>query len=468
MSTAFHPFKHLTPFVLSLLLSLSPGLSPFMLPSAGAEEMAAADGNAVLAQHLEAARGYMQTSQWSFANYEWRAVLTQSPQNVEANVGLAEALLKSGFPGDAVRHLEETRRFVSKLSIELAYGKALETVGNVMGAKAVYQRNLERVPLESESFGRLVALLPLLPDTEREALRDDLAQKSAEALRQGRDALKKRNYNLAAAGYKIGTALKPTIGDVNDYGLALLLMGQYEEARHQFERVQRNQANRWEVYANAAFAALGRGNPHEAAVNLEKALGLCRDDSKKSLLYNDLGFIYENQSKWQKARNAYEKAIEMNPGFTKSKLNLAYAYQKDMAYPEAIRVYQGILASDPGNTKVLNRLGFVYELANKNRQALQAYQKAIAANPREQDGYYNLAILYKKLGKTKQADLAYKRLMEIEFTKMETAKDGAKERKTGTPAVVEAAAGQESRSTDGRQLLDYVDVFFLSSAAPSS
>lgn len=465
MSNAFNPFKRLIPFaLLSLLLGTFPGIFPLSPPPAAAEAIGGEEGDAaILNQHLEAARGYMQTKQWSFANYEWRAALAQNPQNVEANLGLAESLMKSGFPKDALHHLEATRQSVDKLSIELAYGKALETVGNVMEAKAIYQRNLERLPLEAESFRRLLALLPTLPETERETLRNDLAQKAARAIQQGREALKKKNYNLAAAGYQIGIIMKPTVGDVNDYGLSLLLLGQYEEARQQFDRVQRNQANRWEVYANAAFAALGRGNSHEAATNLEKALGLCRDDSKKPLLYNDLGFIYENQSKWQKARNAYEKAIELNPAFTKSKLNLAYAYQKDMAYPEAIRVYQDILSSEPGNAQVLNRLGFVYELANKNRQALQTYQKAIAAAPRDQDGYYNLAILYKKLGRTKQADLTYKRLMEIEFAQMETTKD-----RNGTSSAIGTVADKKSRQSSGQQLLDYVDVFFLSSAAPST
>lgn len=416
----------------------------------------AAEPSPLLIQHIETAKGYMNANQWNYANYEWRAALTQDPQNVEANIGLAETLLQGGFIPDAVKHLESVRQSISKLSLELEYGKALEMAQDFVTAEKVYLQNLERVPLEPKSFTRLIAILSSLPEAERVSLQAYLEKTTNYAAEQGRVFLRKKNYAEAARHFEISTMLKRSITDLNDYGLSLLLLGRYDEAFQQFNMLKHAKLDNWELYANSAFVALGQGNPFEAATNLEKAIGLCNVPAKKPMLYNDLGFIYENQNKWQKARNAYARAVALDPSFTKAKLNLAFAYQKDMAYADAIKTYQEILLQEPENATVLNSLGFVYELANKERLALQAYKKATDVKPFEQEGYYNLAILYKKMGKNKESDMAYKDLMDIEFNKMEAGK--TKNNKLSGNAL-SSKDSKDSRDSKNR-LLDYVDVFF--------
>lgn len=407
--------------------------------------------------HIDAAKSYMATEQWNYANYEWRAALMEDPSNTEAHVGLVEALLRSGNAKDAAYHLSEVRRTLDKLSIELAYGKTLETLGKPVEAERIYLRILERVPLDSDAYGRLISLMGYLPSSKQKSLKAFLERKAEQTATQGRLALKHKQYTEAVENFAISTRYNPNIQDLNDYGVALLLLGHYDEAHQQFSLLKQAESQQWEIYANAALVALGKGRSTEATAQVERAITLCQDASKKPLLYNLLGFVYENQSRWPKARNAYERAIELAPGFKKAKLNLAYVYQKDMAYAEAIAAYRDMLRTEPRNAILWNRLGFVYELANKERQALDAYRKATAASPRDEEGYFNQALLYRKMGKTKAADLAYKKVMSLEFSVLEAGKA-----KQG--AALSNVSSSDKVNTPDRdpkmKLLDYVDVFF--------
>lgn len=413
-------------------------------------------------EHMDAAKSYMATEQWNYANYEWRAALMENPQNTEAHVGLVEALLRSGNAQDAARHLSEIRRTMDKLSIELAYGKTLETMGKPLEAERVYLRILERVPLESNTFNRLISLLAYLPASKQKSLKAFLERRAQQAAAQGRLALKQQKFDEAIENFAISTRYDPNIRDLNDYGVALLLLGHYDEAHQQFDQLKQTESRQWEIYANTALVALGKGRSSEAATQVERAISLCQDASKKPLLYNLLGFVYENQGRWPNARNAYERAIELHPGFTKAKMNLAYVYQKDRAYGQAIAAYREMLRAEPRNATLWNRLGFVYELANKERLALDAYKKAAEADPYQEEGYFNQAMLYRKLGRTKAADLAYKKVMNLEFAVLEAGKTGSQ--KSPSPEAVSNAATPVKQSDQTRdpklKLLDYVDVFF--------
>jgi tetratricopeptide (TPR) repeat protein len=406
----------------------------------------------LLKQHAASAREYMNSQQWDYAGYEWRAALSQNPKDPEANIGLAESLMRSGLSADAIRQLEEARKNITNnLPLELAYGRALELVQQNDKAMQIYLSNLNRLPLEAESFRRLVALAPKLPDTDRKKLENQLSKIALEASKNGRKALQEKQYQRAANYFAVSTVYFPNLSDLNDYGVVLLLLGQYDAANQQFGLLHRAQSAKWEYFANASFVSLGKGKTAEAAATMEKAIGLCPDTAKKALLYNDLGFIYENQGKWQKARSAYERSVELNPGFTKAKLNLAYAYQKDMAYENAIHTYRDILRKESSNPMVWNRLGFVYELAHREKQAISAYRHATELNPDDKEGFYNLAILYRKMGETQAADREHRRMMSIEFRQIENGKD-----------INPVTRGQVR---DPRvRLLDYVDVFLTEPA----
>lgn len=400
-------------------------------------------------QHIDSAKDYARAGQWNYASYEWRAALSENPQSLPAIMGLADTLMQSEYPGEAVRFIEEARKTVQNKFLEQLYGKALEKAGRVADAERVYLHIMERSPLEVATYQRLMAIRPSLPPDDQKILSGYLEKTAAIASQSGRQALKTGLYDQAAANFAISTAYAPNGQDLNDYALVLLLSGQTEKALRQFGMLQKEQKESWQSYANLALVALGKNQPGLATQQMEKAISLCQDPAGKPMLYNNLGYIFENQSKWPEAINAYQHAMELNPRLIKARMNLAYAYQKNMDFKKSIETYRALLLEDPNNTVVMNKLGFVYELAHQERMALSMYRRAVEAKPAEQDGYYNLAILYRKMDKPVLADAEYKKLMELKFHQIEAGKGADKlARKSPT-----------ERSANLR-LLDYVDVFF--------
>ena len=393
----------------------------------------------------------MEAEQWEYAGYEWRMALEKNPGNMAAHIGLTEMLMKSGQTAEAVRHVEQARKHIAKLPLELTYGQALEKNRQFVKASNLYRAILGKIPLESNSFNRLIAIKPLLPVSEQKALKAYLEKGAQSASRHGEESLKAQKYQAAVNYFRISTAYAPNVTDLNNYGAALVLLGRYNEADEQFDKLKKAESSKWQYYANAAFAVLGQGNAHEAGISMENAIRLCADAPKKPYLYNDLGYIYESQGKWDKARTAYEHAIELNPRFTKARFNLAYVYQKERHYEEAIRLYRQMLSQDRKNTKILNQLGFVYELAHEDRKALSVYHQAAKLNPREKDAFYNLSLLYRKLGETKDADKAFKKMMAIEFDQLEGDKANAQNQRSAN----------NSRQNGASRLLDFADVFFV-------
>jgi tetratricopeptide (TPR) repeat protein len=407
-------------------------------------------------QHIETAEGYANAGQWSYANHEWRAALAENPESLTAHVGLAQTLMQSGQNKEAVKHLQAARKHIHKLTLDLTYAEALRRIGENEQTANLYRAILEQAPMNIEAFRQLADLLPSLQETQQKAIRQYLDRRAIDASIKGRVAIKEGNYPAAVESFAISTAYAPKSRDVNDYAVSLMLLGRYEEALAQLGKIQELQAPTWQHQANLALVNLGKGQPERAGTDIERAIGQCANDSQKALLYNVLGFIYENQSKWLKARNAYQRALELEPGLIKARMNLAYAYQKDQAYPEAISTYRDLLLREPNDISLWNRLGFVYELSNKERLALLAYKKATELAPNDPEAHYNLTLLYKKMGKQKESDLAYKSVMRIEFQKMEA---GERELSTLKATGTGRQSGSNERNPKHR-LLEYVDVFF--------
>lgn len=415
-------------------------------------------------QHLEAAEGYANVGQWSYANHEWRAALAENPDSVPAHIGLAQTLMQSGQNKEAVRHLQDARKNIHKLTLDLTCAEALKRAGQTEQSANLYLEILEKVPKNGEAFRQLTYLLPDLKEHQQKTVKTYLEQRVTDASIKGRVAVKEGNYPQAVESFEISTAYAPKSRDFNDYAVSLMLLGRYDDALIQLDKIQELQALNWQHQANLALANLGKGQPERAGSDIERAIAQCANHSQKALLYNVLGFIYESQSKWLKACNAYQRALELEPGLIKAQMNLAYVYQKDQAYPEAINTYRDLLLREPRDISLWNRLGFVYELANKERLAILAYKKATELTPNDPEAHYNLTLLYKKMGRKKESDLAYKNVMRIEFQKMEA---GERELSTLKTSGTGRQSGSNERNPKHR-LLEYVDVFFSSASTDAA
>lgn len=372
---------------------------------------------------LESARRFMREEQWDAANFEWRRILETEPGNVEATVGLAAVLLRTGFAQEALTVLEAIPPEKRVLSGDLTLARVYAALNDWDKSREVNSKILLKVPFQIDAFRELNASREHFSGAARQSLEKDLALLANAAKAQGETMIKAKKYSQALNFYEIAASGLKTIGLMNDYGMLLLLQGQYAKAHEQFAYLKlKDQLKFSEVDSNAAIASLSIGKLAEAKMEIREAINACRDKVLKAKLYNNMGYIYEMARRRTDAKFAYQHAIELDPTLTIAQLNLAYVQQADREFPDAIANYQAVLRREPKRSDVWSRLGFVYELQYKSRPALAAYKKAVEADPQNKDAYYNLATLYKKMSRVKEANAALKKVAEMNYQEIEAGK----------------------------------------------
>jgi tetratricopeptide (TPR) repeat protein len=117
----------------------------------------------------------------------------------------------------------------------------------------------------------------------------------------------------------------------------------------------------------------------------------------------------------QDARDAYTRAVALDPRHASARVNLGRWLQED-GHPElAVAEYRAALASQPRHPTAAFNLGTALEELGRRAQAIEAYRRALAADDRFADAHFNLARLYEQTGKRAAALRhlkAYKMLSE--------------------------------------------------------
>ena len=371
--------------------------------------------------NVDMARAAMQRKDWQAANYEWRHILKQEPDNLEAIIGLADSLFNTEFYQEAIELLEEIPAARRPLLAEYGLARTYAAMKNYTKSKDIYLQLLRKKPYQIAGVKELQSLLMNLTPAERKQVRSVLDTIAKAARAKGETAMSEGRYQEAAGYYEIAATQLHTVGLVNDYALILLLSGQYQKAHDQFAMLRQKGKLRFsEANSNAAIASLSIGNFAEAKVEIQQAINAASSNRMKAKLYNNMGYILEMSRKRQEAKFAYQHALELDPELTTAQMNLAFVQQANREYEEAIANYQQILKRDPFNVSIWNRLGFVYELQMKPKQALATYKQAIDIDSRNQESYYNLATLYKKMGKLKETNETLRQLAELSYQEMES------------------------------------------------
>lgn len=115
------------------------------------------------------------------------------------------------------------------------------------------------------------------------------------------------------------------------------------------------------------------------------------------------------------ARDAYRRALELNPALADAHVNLGRMLHEAGAAGAAVEQYRAALETEPHNATASFNLGIALEDLGRRPEAIAAYQEALSAEPDFADAHYNLARLYERTGRKQSAlrHLAhYKRLTE--------------------------------------------------------
>lgn len=131
----------------------------------------------------------------------------------------------------------------------------------------------------------------------------------------------------------------------------------------------------------------------------------------------ELGNSHAQAGRWDQARAAYQKAIELDPNFQAAYANLGVVYYQLEQLDLAASQYQKALELDPDDGDVAYNLGALYlqqalmsgeqpDPAQLER-AITQLKQAAELSPDLAEPYFGLGVAYKESGQTEQAIEAF-------------------------------------------------------------
>ena len=143
-----------------------------------------------------------------------------------------------------------------------------------------------------------------------------------------------------------------------------------EETIEDLQALLREDPYDFQARRTLSVLLLDNGFNEEAKKNLLYLVRTFPDNAE--LLYN-LGIAYEKLKQYEKAENAYIRAIELSPE-TDFFYNLGITFLEQKKYEHAIPVFQKVIEVEPEDSNTLFNLGLCYFKTKEYLMALEYFQ----------------------------------------------------------------------------------------------
>jgi tetratricopeptide (TPR) repeat protein len=296
---------------------------------------------------------YRRAGQDQKAAAAYLAYVKQVPDDVDAQIGLADALLKVGSYGQA---LDAARRAMALDSTRTEVRLTLARAG-LRGA-------------DEAGKAQAAAIFASLPDSVLDDPKDLMAL--ADYLSR------QKEYDRARSRLLQAKTLDPASAEIR-YRLGILEMG--------------------------------AGRPDSAAAHLERAAAL---DSTSALYRLNLGVAYLQAGKYREAIAPFRGALALDDSLTIGRVLLGQALVMSDSTRAAEREYERAVKSEPHNARALRGLGYCYIRRSDFKGAARAYKAAADAEPKNADAWAGLGNAYLGLQDFDAAEKAFEKARAID------------------------------------------------------
>jgi tetratricopeptide (TPR) repeat protein len=124
---------------------------------------------------------------------------------------------------------------------------------------------------------------------------------------------------------------------------------------------------------------------------------------QKARTHRNLGRIYEETGRFNEALTQYREAINLNNGFVRAYIDLAYLSMKMSKYELAANAFKSAIMLDDSLKLVRLDLGLAYSAMGKYRKAESELKSYIRNVPTDSQGHYYLGLAYMNDGDHKEA-----------------------------------------------------------------
>lgn len=156
----------------------------------------------------------------------------------------------------------------------------------------------------------------------------------------------------------------------------------------------------------------GWAQPRE--VSLRQLQDAVRTTPNDPRLHYLLGLKYQSQGKERQAREAYQRAVTLNPSYSEALLRLGALKSRQGDQAGAVQALTKALQLDPKNQEARSLLGAVYGRQGlmlleqgKSAEAIQILKKAATHNPKDDAALNNLGVALAAQGDLNQAAQAF-------------------------------------------------------------
>jgi tetratricopeptide (TPR) repeat protein len=125
------------------------------------------------------------------------------------------------------------------------------------------------------------------------------------------------------------------------------------------------------------------------------------------------GLTYSALFEEEKAREAYQKAIAIDPDYFQARANYGGMLLDVGAYDEAIRQFNAVLQRNPNHATALTLLAQAYRLKELYPQSIDAARKAVQADARAAEPHMWLADSLRNSGQFAEARAEYERYLKL-------------------------------------------------------
>jgi len=196
--------------------------------------------------------------------------------------------------------------------------------------------------------------------------------------------------------------------------LGHLLMEQKKDfpgAEAEFRRAIELDKNNSDAVVKLGMAQNGRGATDQA---LQTFLDGAKTDPKEIAFYLLAGSIYENKQDWDKAKQMYQKVLELRPDNPLASNNLAYVMlQQGGNVDVALAMAQTARRQLPDNPNSADTLGWAYYQKGVYTTAINLFKDAVKKEPDNATFNYHLGLAYARNGQAALARQQLDRMVKI-------------------------------------------------------
>ncbi len=138
-------------------------------------------------------------------------------------------------------------------------------------------------------------------------------------------------------------------------------------------------------------------------------------DVEKSRLHLQLAADRLNERDYNKALEATQEAIRLDPSSAAAYNHLALIYMETKRFPKSEEAFQGALKIQPEFPEVWNNLGVLYNRQDRYKDAIPFFEKAAASDKylTPENAYTNLGFAHYKLGDMSRAKAYHQKALDI-------------------------------------------------------